>query len=263
MRKVHSERRVTKSTRAVGREDSGLSRRLASYAAAAGGAVALLGISDPADAKIVYTPVDVNFTTPDPTQYVLRPDRIHPALTLSNNYCASSVVCSEFQAIGKNGGEIIGYPVQTKFGGKQYGATLLAAGQRIGASGNFVSDAKFAYARLLSIFSSGSAFGQFGDGYFGFKFSIDGQTHYGWGRMTETDVAGGRSFTLTGFAYETIPNRRILAGQEHGSYAEPGSEDDSPNAQAGRSALGALALGAAGVPIWRREEESAARMTDV
>ncbi len=68
------------------------------------------------------------------------------------------------------------------------------------------------------------------------------------------------SATLTGYAYETIPNRRILAGQEEGSYAEPGSDDVGPIAQAGRSALGALALGAAGVPIWRKEEEASLKM---
>ena len=261
MRIVHSERRVTGRKRPINREDSGLTKRLASYAAAAGGAVALLGVTDTADAKIVYTPVIVNFTSTIPTQYVLRPDRIHPALTLSIGYCSASVFCSEFQAIGKIDGEIIGYPVETKFEGKQYGTTLLAAGQRIGASGNFESDAKFHYLKAESVFSSHSGFGQFGNGFFGFKFSIDGQTHYGWGRITNSYVNDGYVYTLTGFAYETIPNRRILAGQEQGSYAEPGSEGDSSSAQAGRSTLGSLALGAATVSIWRKEEDGVVRMT--
>jgi hypothetical protein len=249
---------IGNTRRGVEREDIGFSKRLASYAAAAGGAVALLGISDTADAKIVYTAVDVNFASTLPTQYVLRPDRIHPALTLSIGNCSN--YCTEFQAIGKNGGEIVGYPVRTKFSASDFGASPLAAGQRIGASGNFALDAKFAYAKRISVFSCGSFFGQFGDGYFGFKFSIDGQTHYGWGRITTLSVEGGYGFTLTGFAYETIPNRRILAGQEQGSYAEPGSEDDGPTAQAGRSALGALALGAAGVPIWRKEEDASLKI---
>jgi hypothetical protein len=262
MREVHSERGVTKSKRAIDREDSGLSRRLASYAAAAGGAVALLGISDPADAKIVYTRVSVNLTAAESTEYVLRPDRIHPALTLSFKLCSSR--CVHLQATGKNGGEIIGE--SANFPSLGYPATLLTAGQQIGKNGSFRDKATFAAENI--VYYGESSYGNFfsvTNGYFGFEFSIDGQTHYGWGRMTTSSPDGPDSISakLTGFAYETIPNRRILAGQEQGSYAEPGAEGDGPTAQAGRSALGAIALGAAGVPVWRREEDSVARMTGV
>ncbi len=81
--RVYSQRYVTKPKRLIYREDSRLSRRLASYAAAAGGTVALLGICDTAEAKIVYTPVNVALTATYGEQYVLRPDGTHPALTLS------------------------------------------------------------------------------------------------------------------------------------------------------------------------------------
>ena len=53
--------------------------------------------------------------------------------------------------------------------------------------------------------------------YLGLKFVIHGKVHYGWARLSVTlahhrqydDVSG----TLTGYAYETIPNKAILAGQ--------------------------------------------------
>jgi hypothetical protein len=51
----------------------------------------------------------------------------------------------------------------------------------------------------------------------GLKFVIHGKVHYGWARFSVTlghhrqydDVSG----TLTGYAYETIPNKPIIAGQ--------------------------------------------------
>ncbi len=261
MREVHSEK---KSKRAIDHGDFGLSRRLGSYAAAAGSAVALFGIPDYAAAKIVYTPVDIKLTG-SVAQYELLPDGVHPALALSFIRC--SYLCMHLQGTGESGGEIIARPPRSEESG--YRATDLAAGEKIGASASFIADAQFAGV---------VPFGSFGflpygkwfnatNGYFGFQFSIDGKTHYGWGRMTtstpSSDEPWNITATLTGFAYETIPNRRILAGQEQGSYAEPEPGDDAPSAQAGHSTLGALALGAAGVPIWRKEEDALVRTTGV
>jgi hypothetical protein len=53
--------------------------------------------------------------------------------------------------------------------------------------------------------------------YLGLKFVIHGKVHYGWARLSVTlghhrqygDVSG----TLTGYAYETNPNKPIIAGQ--------------------------------------------------
>ena len=56
--------------------------------------------------------------------------------------------------------------------------------------------------------------------YLGLKFVIDGKVHYGWARLNVTlghhrqygDVSG----TLTGYAYETIPNKAITTGKTKG-----------------------------------------------
>lgn len=71
--------------------------------------------------------------------------------------------------------------------------------------------------------------------YLGLKFTIKGQIHYGWARIsTPIHWFKGASFaTLTGYAYETIPNKPIVAGRTKGPDVitlEPGS-------------LGALAAG--------------------
>jgi hypothetical protein len=68
----------------------------------------------------------------------------------------------------------------------------------------------------------------------------------------------GITATITGYAYETIPNKAILAGQtkgtdEENSLVQPNPISRTAPARAPAS-LGALALGAPGLSIWRRDE---------
>lgn len=66
--------------------------------------------------------------------------------------------------------------------------------------------------------------------YLGLKFQIKGKTHYGWARLNFPKPSGA---IMTGYAYETIPNKAILTGKTKG-----------PNAITVRSdSLGSLALG--------------------
>ena len=46
---------------------------------------------------------------------------------------------------------------------------------------------------------------------------IDGQIHYGWARLSVQNVYRGIYDTLTGYAYETIPDKAIITGQTHDS----------------------------------------------
>lgn len=75
-----------------------------------------------------------------------------------------------------------------------------------------------------------------GVGFLGAKFQIDGETHYGWIRLSHTSPKGG---LMTGYAYETIPNKPIIAGAT--SDSEPESNMELP-----AGSLGSLAAGAAG-----------------
>jgi hypothetical protein len=62
--------------------------------------------------------------------------------------------------------------------------------------------------------------------------------------------------TLTGYAYETVPNKPILAGQMSGSEVASTVDPKEILTPARPSAtLGALALGFDSLEIWRREEE--------
>ncbi len=49
-----------------------------------------------------------------------------------------------------------------------------------------------------------------GPRYLGLRFDIAGATHYGWARLTTSSAT---SFTLMDYAYNSIPNQPILAGQ--------------------------------------------------
>ncbi len=79
--------------------------------------------------------------------------------------------------------------------------------------------------------------------YLGLKFEIAGQTHYGWARLSVHRQEFHLTATLTGYAYETIPNKEISAGQTTG---------DADDSSMQSSSLGALALGAQSVSAGRQ-----------
>jgi hypothetical protein len=81
-------------------------------------------------------------------------------------------------------------------------------------------------------------------GYLGLKFFIEGKAHYGWARLNVTNLQRFRQIeaTLIDYAYETIPNKPIIAGKTKGK--------DIITVQSG--SLGHLAHGASAIPAWRK-----------
>lgn len=76
--------------------------------------------------------------------------------------------------------------------------------------------------------------------YLGLKIVIEGKTHYGWARLSVQSPGHGVEFSkafLTGYAYETIPNKPINAGKEHDADDSAEQPDTTPDM------LGRLALG--------------------
>ncbi len=93
------------------------------------------------------------------------------------------------------------------------------------------------------------------DRYVGVRFQIDGQTHYGWVRLTVTTNQTHHpviSASITGYAYETVPNKAILAGTAETPAVQAQPSKGLQN-QFGPS-LGILAAGADALSLWRREE---------
>jgi hypothetical protein len=215
-------------------------KHLDMYALAASAAgVGMLALAPPAQAKIVYTHANVTFGDgPGTYSLDLNHDKI-PDFTFQLTQTAYSYGSYLFvRPVGqKNGAAGSGwaYRLQTRalIGPKQPFRGTYMAGQASGRSG------------AGSWFSSS----QPAQGYLGVKFKIRGQTHYGWARLTVKRTARERSsiFTtaLTGYAYETIPNKPIIAGKTKGP--------DVITVQAPTS-LGHLARGADAIPAWRGKD---------
>ena len=86
------------------------------------------------------------------------------------------------------------------------------------------------------------------DRYVGFAFFISGKEHFGWARMSVTKFLFNNTARILGYAYETIPGKPIIAGDEGNSteVTERVNEDSTT--------LGALAAGARARDISRRKE---------
>lgn len=105
---------------------------------------------------------------------------------------------------------------------------MLKAGAKIGPGGPFAANANFMGA-VVDVKSQNQVFffGKWVNGgkgvkdrYLGLKFTIHNQDHFGWARLTTKIDAGKNPLmrtTLTGYAYETIPNKPIIAGKTKGS----------------------------------------------
>jgi hypothetical protein len=137
-------------------------------------------------------------------------------------------------------------------------ASALPAHHQVGPQDQFQANSSFLLER-----STGSAYStvqfcpwagpQSHKAYLGVKFNIGGQIHYGWIRMT---VSGFSSIAITGYAYETVPNKSISTGATSGPVrvgvlapAEvPRLTPPEP------ASLGILARGSEGLALWRREE---------
>ena len=138
-------------------------------------------------------------------------------------------------------------------------ASALPAGVRIGPKGKFSRG-----NRLMATW--GSADGQTYYGgpwknaqhrYLGLKFIIKGKVHYGWARL-DVHWHPKISATLTGYAYETVPNKSIVTGKKKGPTVQGAVKQSSPPAvttlHPDPAALGFLAMGSPGLSVWRRED---------
>jgi hypothetical protein len=90
--------------------------------------------------------------------------------------------------------------------------------------------------------------------YLGLKFRINGEVHYGWARVN----AALRNAVLIGFAYETIPDKPIIAGMTAEGDAELPAAMPLVTSSMRPANPGMLALGSSGLVAWRRQEPESA-----
>ena len=218
--------------------DSNLSesvqQHLNMYALAAGAAgVGMLALAQPAEARIIYTPTHHVIGKNGRYKLDLNHDKIAD-LTLVNTYGCNTDYCYDrLSAIPAGGNGVEG---KKGFLSIPY-AYALKRGVPVGLaqpfSGQLMASDNMGYlGQWLNV----------PDGYLGVKFKIKRKTHYGWARLTVTDKNAVITATLTGYAYETIPNKPIITGKTKGPDAitlEPAS-------------LGHLAQGASAISTWRK-----------
>jgi hypothetical protein len=231
--------------------------------AATAAGVTFIALARPVEAKIVYTPTHkkVGFSTfidlnhDGVNDFKLNLTRRQSCL----GFCSTSGTTNASLA-GKGLGKANQLYGQGKF------ASALPAGVRVGPKGKFPGGNLMAYVHASDEINEDVSGPWAGSGggvqhrFLGLKFAIQGKTHFGWARL---NVTIGRSATinatLSGYAYETIPNKTIITGQTKGS-DDSDNFVEQPNPAAlsvptpEPATLGALAMGAPGLSIWKRKE---------
>jgi hypothetical protein len=228
-------------------------KRLAAYLMAAGAGATLAASAAPANASIIYTPANLSFGADSSLSFSLSPNSLN-VFNLNNH--TSTLVLSGVHYLksghlfiggaGNGSSVVIG---RTWVRQLQRGAYI---GPKLGTNNGWSGGellGKWRRSRFSSgggIDYSGTNTGSWpdgGKGFVGLRFLINGQEHYGWaafvvGFHTRRTGYFGR---LTEYAYDTVPNQGLDAGQT-ASTPEPGT-------------LGLLALGSLGLGLWRRKAE--------
>jgi hypothetical protein len=211
-----------------------IDHQLTVYALAATAAgVSLLALAEPSEAKIIYTK----------SHKVIKTNNIYPLDVNHDRSIDFLIQEAGFPFSGTSFG-FNGLYAKGAFGNGVRGSKNLASalnqGVPIGPHQQFINSTSSGYGVVMfqarcggegSCTTSGK-WANVNNRYLGLKFRIHGKTHYGWARLNVT-VTQQRQITatLTGYAYETIPNQGIHAGQTHDT------DDLSANSEANSSGL--------------------------
>ncbi len=270
MTQQNSSRKHLARQRSSSRLAAKLDSNLFAYAVAASAAgVGMMALTSAAEAKVVatraYIPIPINGGV---VQFDINGDgQMDFGLSATHFGGCTSTSAKRGKAhrllgCGGFGGKVEVSPAQA--GNEVWGAAsswgracaaALPAGEKIGAVRPFTTG-----DRVLGGFGGSS------EGYYfcpwkgfhppspflGVKFlDSDSQVHFGWVRIT---MAFGDEATITGYAYETVPNKAIAAGATDAPTAQLEHPADVLMPEAERS-LGVLALGYPGMAAWRKREK--------
>jgi hypothetical protein len=236
---------MKRTARAPSQLSESMHKRLSAYTLAASAAgVGVLALTMPAEARIIYSPQTIKIDSPECTLF-------NPAGELKAPFCFGRI----FTAPGSGSiwGAAIIVGLDTSGAGFVTAASNSAAALKRGKA--IGSMDRFQNRGLGYLATSGPFFGgtsnnhrggfQFGHpAFLGISFPIRHRNHYGWARITIHHDGEALYGVIKGYAYETIPNKPIVAGKTHGKddvSVEPAS-------------LGHLVTGASAIPDWRRSE---------
>jgi hypothetical protein len=218
---------------------STLEHRLSGYALAASAAgVGLLALAQPAEAKIVYTPTHHVIAHGGSFNLDLNHDGIIDFKLRNTFWSNTSTGYSRLFVKPAAGNGADGRKGLHSF------AFALQAGTKVGPGDDFPGTQMLSFgAGPGGIYYSGYWL-NVNNRYLGLKFKIKGQNHFGWARLSvHVDQHPYQiAATITGYAYETIPNKAIITGKTKG-----------PDVITEPASLGALAAGAKGLHTWRQK----------
>jgi hypothetical protein len=218
-----------------------LERKVTTYVKAATAAGIGLAIAPQvSEARIIYTPVDIKLYPNQHYSLDLNHDGITDFVIFDSRHI--NFACSQSRSHVEN---YVVVPLNQSHGarGSSELVSALYRGDPIGPGSRFFATGRGWLASrtygwehyILNICKFASNYrGRFynvKNRYLGLKFIINNQTHFGWTRLSIHFVRGlGLKIRLTGYAFQTKPDKLIVAGDEG----------------TGAKSLGHLALGAAG-----------------
>lgn len=232
--------------------DSKLDRQLTAYAAVASAAcLGILATPQLAQAEIVYTPANLTILGRANVPLDINKDGTADFEILTRE-CGSHSTCLAIDALVAGNGI------------RGAGSTAAAGffGLPVGPGEKFVhGNINSVYGGALMALAGGYGSASWSGGpwahttnrYLGLRLIINGQTHYGWARLNVDLLVSGKT-VITGYAYETIPNRTIHEGQTRETSASNLLPSLNPVLQ--NANLGMLARGADGLALWRRDEDT-------
>lgn len=227
-------------TRKIARKPASESadRRLKLYSlAAAAAGVSVLALAQPSEGEVIVTKKAIQLHAGSPVTVDLNKDGLADFKFSFTTYFTSGnyKYHGKLAMKGLTKGKVVGRKIDS-FRGPY--ASALAAGANIGPAAHFSSSkGQITVERELQYGSATASYGYWQNApnrFLGVKFQIKGQTHYGWIRL---NFRFGGTMQINGWAYETVANKRITAGQTADSV------EGEPLAKKGEQSLGMLAAG--------------------
>jgi hypothetical protein len=210
------------------------------YALAASAAgVSALCSPQAAQAKIVYTPAHVKIPPKSEVFFDLDHDGIADFGLRNRSGYSFSAPFASLRVIPQQPANAIWATTCTSR--KTMCAAALPKGMKVRAGRDFQHGGSRYYDSLgLQMDFDGTfvygPWSQVKQAYVGLQFVVEGRIHYGWARVRiNSQSPKGISATLTGYAYETIPNKPITTGATKG-----------PDVVVESDTLGHLAAGSSG-----------------
>jgi hypothetical protein len=238
------------------------------YALAATAAgVSMLALAQPGEAEIIYTPANVTIAPNQEYGLDLNGDGIvdFTIRAFGKYFPPVTYINSLFVKHPPAGNEVAAHlAFGLYWGGFHKFAYALSSGMPISQQARHFSAGRVSMTWQCACDAGGFYRGSWlahrshqplSDRYLGLMFKINGEVHYGWARLNALGGFGGGAM-LTGYAYETIPNQGLNAGQEQETEKSEKQPDPAASTHPAQkpATLGALARGSGGLAMWRKRQ---------